>query len=597
MKNRLIFIALMTAFLGSWAAADERSSLAAARGRFEKGDFEYSRLLLEDFIQEYPLSLFIEEARLLKALSEYQIGEASSALQSLEMIPLNSLNSESRNSVLYWMGRIHLERGDTESALEDLLAADQQWNTQEQASSYSLLLGRAYIQSENYPQSISFLESYLEEYQPGDSPANSEDNRFQGPEEAVNLLIYALIQEGEWDRVVDLLDQRELSPAQNLYMAEALLGMGDFLRAKSYYESLMNADLSLSVVAYQRLFNAALESGNLAEAQRIITEAELNLAKEPDILMDFWRRIGVGAYRQGDLQNAENYLTKIWFRRQNSIPQEVSVYYLARLYSETLRSKEALDLLKEYAALGGELSSDALSLQAKLYLDSGNFSQAQSIYLGLLTESPQDSSAGLWTYLLAWLSSQQGDSALAISYLQNSSSLTEAHELYAPSLKLLAQEQKKLGNWEVADEAYSRYLSLNPSDPWANSEYLSVYFVQERFALLVGQAQKNKEYLSAWKTAAPRAYFSHQYQYGLALVSLGRYAEAAEILASLETLAAVEEKLLPYGRFLPGFGDFSARRKPLDRGPDDLGSDHPGLSGPYSGGPKPFLVRLDVFAR
>jgi tetratricopeptide (TPR) repeat protein len=166
-------------------------------------------------------------------------------------------------------------------------------------------------------------------------------------------LIYALIQEGEWDRVVDLLDQRELSPAQNLYMAEALLGMGDFLRAKSYYESLMNADLSLSVVAYQRLFNAALESGNLAEAQRIITEAELNLAKEPDILMDFWRRIGVGAYRQGDLQNAENYLTKIWFRRQNSIPQEVSVYYLARLYSRNPQEQGSPRLTERIRGLRG----------------------------------------------------------------------------------------------------------------------------------------------------------------------------------------------------------------------------------------------------
>jgi hypothetical protein len=62
MKKRLILlIALMTAFiLGSWSGWGMSAvPLAAARGRFEKGDFAYSRLLLEDFIREYPLSLFI----------------------------------------------------------------------------------------------------------------------------------------------------------------------------------------------------------------------------------------------------------------------------------------------------------------------------------------------------------------------------------------------------------------------------------------------------------------------------------------------------------------------------------------------------------
>jgi TolA-binding protein len=537
MKKRLILLTIFSVFILFGALGDERSSLAAARGRFEKGDFAYSRLLLEDFIRDYPLSISLQEARLFLALSEYQLGQKPEAMATLEKIPLTALGEESHNSVLFWKGRIHLESGEVQPALDDLLMAGDDWGSPAQALSYRILLGRAYLRAGSYNLAVSTLEPLLA----SSSPIQEK--------EALNFLVYALIQLGDWDRVISTLGTRELSPSQSLYLAEALLGQGNFAQAKNYYQNLLTADLSLSVVAYQRLFNAALEAGDLAEAQSLITEAELNLGKEPEVLGDFWRRIGIGAYRRGDLGTAENYLFKIWFRRQNDLPRVVSVYYLSRLLSETQRVSEAVTVLQEYEQLGGKLSQDALGLLAKLHLDQGDFASAAKVYRSLLETAPGDPQAGLWTYLLAWLASRQGESAQAISYLSSATAPRESENLFAQGLKLRAQELKKLGEWEDASEAYGRYLALQPADPWANAESLSIHFVQKRFALLLGEAQKNSSYLADWKATAPRAYFSHQYQYGLALVSLGRYAEASRILAELETLGEIEEKLLPYARF------------------------------------------------
>ena len=86
----------------------------------------------------------------------------------------------------------------------------------------------------------------------------------------------------------------------------------------------------------------------------------------PEVLQDFWIRIGIESYRRGEYDLSEYFLSKVWnLKVADEIPEAVPLY-LAQLYLRKDRKDDARKLILEYTYQHWEtrilLHDDALDL-------------------------------------------------------------------------------------------------------------------------------------------------------------------------------------------------------------------------------------------
>jgi len=546
MKTIFVGLFVLLSFTTLEAQSTDRQMFLEAKGRFERGDYDYSQVLLSQFLRSHPLSIWKNEAQILLGIAYYQQGQLTQALDHLEALNLETFPPPDRLRIQYWRARVLLETGEAQKALDLLGPLDsQEIKSQGIAPSLLLLQGRTNLALSQFPQGVDALEREISSPEDPDYPY------------ALELSLHGALALEKWDQVLSLLEDQELSSKGKLYLAEAFRGLGQEEKALALYEELIDSSLSVALIAHQRLIQMALDDGDLAQAEDRIARAETAFAQEPEVLRDFWRRIGIASYQAGEEERAQRFLGKIWEGREKILPDDLSAYYLSRLLYDQGEIDRSLEMILELnKRKTSPLSLELKILWSRILLEKGELSQALDLLGALLKDYPEDPHVPQWVYLLAWIHGEKGQGTVALEYLQDQRSPSQGHPLYFQSLRLRAQVHRRLGQNTRALEFYDRYLALQPEDPQAQSEALTILFEAKNYTQVISRARANTSRLAPWKNSNPGAYFSHQYQWGLALVAVGQYAGALEILEPLGANTQGGEDFLPFSRFYAALAVF-----------------------------------------
>lgn len=261
---------------------------------------------------------------------------------------------------------------------------------------------------------------------------------------------------------------------------------------------------------------ALMRSGNLEGARELLTAARAQNPEDAEIRY----QLGYVLFRERRLDLAKKEFETVV---KLAPPAPHSRYYLGRIALLENRPKEAAAYL-EAAAHADPPILDAPAQLVKAYTDSRQFDAAADAIQPLIRQTPWD---GALHYQLGRIYQQLGRAALAREEFETSRRLKSTDREVVESLLKFSQHLSK-GEKDPAVQIYNRLTSDERLDP----------DVLIALGVLLANANLENEALHTFKIAARKQpeMFQAQYNEGLALLKLGRFAEARTPLAAAARL-------------------------------------------------------------
>jgi tetratricopeptide (TPR) repeat protein len=254
-----------------------------------------------------------------------------------------------------------------------------------------------------------------------------------------------------------------------------------------------------------------IESNQLPAAESLLAELLRAEPNSPEVLF----RLGYVEYRQRKLGSARLHFQTVV---RTAAPAYNSRYFLGRIALLENKPKEAVSWLEPVVA-SGETNYDAASQLAKAYAAAGEPRKAALALKEAIKATPWDSAL---YYRLGQLYKTSGDLELAREAFATSSRLKAASREDVEVLMLTSDLIFK-GKQSEALEQGARILDRPGADPDALVALGVIY----------GNANLTSQALKAFERAASQdaALFQAQFNYGLALMKLGRAPDAIPFLA------------------------------------------------------------------
>jgi len=117
----------------------------------------------------------------------------------------------------------------------------------------------------------------------------------------------------------------------SLYAAEAYEENGDFVKAYDLYSQIVECGINnLAVIAMKKAYLLATEE-KLADPAEIFSKSAEKFSETPELVCDFWTRLGIDEFNKGSFENSEEY-----FQQAKKINQT----FLISLYEAKLELKK-----------------------------------------------------------------------------------------------------------------------------------------------------------------------------------------------------------------------------------------------------------------
>lgn len=286
----------------------EREAFLDAESRFLSKNYSLALDLYDEFLRAWPDSAYVGDARYRRAVSLYRLGRRDESYAALSLLEARYRGTKYIAFAPFWKAVIEYDRGDFESAaarFSALAASPPDDESLRQSLLYlgkaSTALGRAAEATGAFERLVGMLDKIEDE-----------------PSALVFLFdLYAKEGGAErtialWEKVdperLDILVRERLS----LRAAEAYAALGKAPEAVALFESLSSSPRrDIAVSALQRLFVEARRSGDEARVSAAMVKAENALRASPEILSEFWLRVGAGAFRDGRTDLARSYFLRI----------------------------------------------------------------------------------------------------------------------------------------------------------------------------------------------------------------------------------------------------------------------------------------------
>ncbi|MFO7849042.1 MAG: tetratricopeptide repeat protein [Spirochaetia bacterium] len=557
MKKKLLSLILLCLTIFSvWAASEETRLFEEAERRYNRGDYRFALSRYEKLIQEYPTSEYSADAHFRKGVILFRIGKPAEAVSYLDRVKNRYGYTRFAPYIPFWQGAAHYMLDEYESAMEyfsSFLDSGTQ-RYREDALFYKALCQRELNEPEKALETIETI---------------SEDplNLFSKPE-VFRLYVDVLLKMENYEQILSVYDSvpideapKELSHPLTLYRAEALYALERREEAEKLYEQLLEAETDISAIAYQRLFSFYLEEGRDEESQVILERAQSALSGYPELLNEFFMRVGINSFKAGNHGLAESYLRRV---RRSVSPEEIDELvplYLTYAVEKNEGADEALSLLEEYITASEDRlgRSEALLFAAvRLSSENENWKKAEQYgerYLDMYPESDYSARAN---YLYAFALRERGKPGAALTVLSDMSRSREERDIYDDILLLTARAGMDLERWEEAEEALREYLSHHPEDPQGYMDLMRVSFYRNEWEQVQRWVDELYEHIPGFEEEYPDLFYQTIYFEGLASLGLGEYKKGAE---KLEGIAQEEffksgsaEVLGPQLLFFAGWG-------------------------------------------
>lgn len=531
-----------------------RALFNEAESRFLSQDYELAVERYEALLRQYPLSDFVPDAQFKRALSLYRLGRDEEALTLFRRVAARYRSTQYLPYVPFWQGVVLYRLADYDQALDSLYSFVEESDDEELVQQARLYIALSHTALGEDDQAVAALEELLERT---DSMA--------GESYAVALLASLYFSRARHDAVIALYAQADPAAlaerwrwSLTLYAAESYFAIGDYETAVDLYESLTTAELSHRTVAYQRLFQIASQ-GELANSQDILRRAERDLAGRPEVLKDFWLRVGIESYSTGKLDLAELYFRRIWDLRE-SVPVDVTTpLYLAEVLSDQGSTAQAVTVLQEQLGYSDEQLPRVLARLGALHVQREEWDRARDRLRQAIDAGLEGSLLGQAWYHYAFVLARLGETQEALAAVREPLSTGVTGGYTAELLRLQARLYRRLGRLDDALRSLRDFVALVPDDRAARLELVQLHFLLENFAQVIAEGES----LAA---DSEEEIAQLQYMLGLARISEGSYRNAIDHLSRIPELTpsdpAYEESRViePYRLYYLGWSQFRLGR-------------------------------------
>lgn len=554
MKRLLAPVLLLLVAGTLWAQTTERQLFLEAEGRYQSGDYELALELYNTFLKDYPLSSYVPDVQFRRAVSLFRVGQTAQAIQLLNEIPIRYPQTRFLPYVPFWLGLAEYQLKDYSKAVQ---AFDQYLSGNDETVRNQALLYKAVSERE-----LGKLDSArLTLVRLMDRVKNPASEPY-----ALAELSVLRLRNNDYQGVLDLLSKVDLSTLPTasqqrleLYKAEAYYGNQDYSSAESIFSKLLDAPPSIASVAFQRLFSIYQATNDQSKLTSIVNKAEITLSGMPQVLTEFWLRVGIDSYKQGKLNLAESYFQRIWGLRTQVKTSPLVPLYLAEIYAKTKRLPKAISILKDALPTATEYQDLLLFRLAGFELQSGDYVGAHKLFQQFLSSYPHSSYRAEAGYLDAYASYELKDYAGSIATIDAQFASARSGAYAAKMLRLKSLAFVRTGQIDKAIEALKEYLPLVKNDLGAQVDLTKLYFQSKDFPSVI---RESGEILKDYPDLAKKDVHSDllvRYMRGLALLTDKKYTEAVAMLKPLtprELASAGLSVITPYAEFYQGWASY-----------------------------------------
>lgn len=389
-RLHLVSLLILGLSFAAHAQGFERESFLDAEGRFLARNYPLALDRYDEFLRTWPDSAYAGDARYRRAVSLYRLGKAPEAYDALSLLEARYRGTKYIAYVPFWKAVIEYDRGDLDSAAKRFAALAAAPPDAESLRQSLLYLGKASTALNRPTEAKAAFErlvSILDK--PEDEPS------------ALMFLVDLYAKEDGADRIVALwkrIDPALLDPETrervSLRAAEAFAAAGKNAEAVALFESLSSSPRrDVSVSALQRLFVEARRSGDEARVSAAMVKAENALRASPELLSEFWLRVGAGAFRDGRTDLARSYFLRIAaLLPPERVDPEVPIY-LAEISAREGGIAEAYALLSAAAPFSGEREALLKTRLGWYALRLGKWQDARAALAEALKAAPKGEAA------------------------------------------------------------------------------------------------------------------------------------------------------------------------------------------------------------
>ncbi|MFA5287047.1 MAG: tetratricopeptide repeat protein [Candidatus Omnitrophota bacterium] len=252
----------------------EEEAIFVAKKAFEDGYYEVSLSLLERFLNNFPNSSKVGEARLLVGECYFYQNRFLDALDKFEGLLKNPASKNLKDATLYWIAEVYLKSNNFSKASALYHRIIDEFPNSSYVPSAFYSLGWSSFQENKFQEACDYFKATEEKY-PNEPQAK--DAAFKIIECLYNLKDYASLREK--GRLSLKLFSQDLSRLFYLYfyLAEAEYYLGNFNQSLEYYAKVLKESSDDKMQALSRLGSgwAYLKLKRYGEA-----EGEFSLLKE-----------------------------------------------------------------------------------------------------------------------------------------------------------------------------------------------------------------------------------------------------------------------------------------------------------------------------
>jgi tetratricopeptide (TPR) repeat protein len=557
-------VVVSSARLGAESIVSETALYGEISSAYQSSSFPAVVEYVNQFEILYPRSLFLGQALSYKGESLFRLGRYEASVSAFdESLPLSKENNALQIATFYWKGRAQFAAASYTAALSSFnscttlyknASADKKNELDKKTTSCNahafLYAGKSFYALGMYEKAVPLLEYTIAR---GEQYASSEYS------EALLQLFTSYLNTKQYKRLTDVYEK--LPDSSSLFIPEVLdecafdagqayEAQGKYKKAYDCYSAvLLGTTPELASIALQRAYRVSSE--HQAEVGQdsgaVLEKAKNTLAEYPELVSEFYVRLGIDAYTAGDEKKASSYFDKA---EEHALPEHLAVIGLYRaemtFHGKTKTApQDTLAVLDSYAKKAVLVDSSKLYpsyefTAVKCYAVEQNWAEVKVRAQRVLPQA---------SYYYALASYETGDYAKAEELLSSLSAggaeaakaggqrEQQVQELYACTLAKLNKVDQATALFEKLDEA---------KDSTSLSESGRLNYAK----LLLAQGFVNAAYRQSIMVNKPEAW------YITALASFDRkdWQTAEQYFAKY--LSSGEKENAAFAQFYDGYAQF-----------------------------------------
>lgn len=533
MRKRCCLFLLFLAALPLPAAGADSSVYREMISAYQGGFYPGAAAMAERLESEFPGSPYIGNALVLKGECLARIGQFGAALAALEKAEAFAEGDPALSpAFFYWKGFAcgrTAAYGDALSAYYECCRASGEGGTYYAPA--VLDAGRVCFAQDEWAAAVPLFEYAV---------THGQRYGMTDYADAVLKLARSYIGSGNPEKAYSLFQKfsQDDLPARDYYLlagiaGDACLDSGRFREAYDLYCLVLASgrkELVSGALKKAYAVSAAHRAETGEDPGAVLKKAQDSFSDSPELLSEFWIRLGTDAFFAGDTEKAAAYFDEA---ETGASPEmlELTALYRAEIAAgknpsaESAAAAEAvlLDARRRCGLSdGGRYARQYDSLSAKYAAAQGRWDDVKK-YAAKVSAAGDD-----LKYLLALADYRTGFFSEAAALLDGGDSV-----LYALSLA-------RIGRFEDAAAAFERADSRAPLDGNARLDYAAVLLHAGRYADALAQASS---------CGGGRA----SYVAALAQFGTGAWREAEQSFSEFLESGAADRESLPYARFYRGY--------------------------------------------